>query len=269
MARDLSQDTDRALAESRSLLHDNRAGGRHRRALSQPIGRGSAELKAKHLANKLVQLAVGVVGVLVAAGVVGAIIGGFGFWGVMCTVLAIGAVIAVVGRRKIKVPRRSDLNTGDVRHMVARTELWLEHQRPALPPPAVTLVDRIGLQLDSLGMQLEHVEPLHPAAVETRKLVGETLPGMIDAYRKIPAHLRKEERAGGTPDDQLVESLGKISKEIDSVTRQLADGALDDLAIRTRYLDYRYGAEGTPEALPAPDPLEQLGRLPDRDRQEH
>ena len=53
------------------------------------------------------------------------------------------------------------------------------------------------------------------------------------------------------------------------MTRQLADGALDDLAIRTRYLDYRYGAEGTPEALPAPDPLEQLGRLPDRDRQEH
>ena len=95
MARDLSQDTDRALAESRSLLHDNRAGGRHRRALSQPIGRGSAELKAKHLANKLVQLAVGVVGVLVAAGVVGAIIGGIGFWGVMCTVLAIGAVIGV------------------------------------------------------------------------------------------------------------------------------------------------------------------------------
>jgi hypothetical protein len=36
--------------------------------------------------------------------------------------------------------------------------------------------------------------------------------------------------------------LGKISKEIDSVTRQLASGPLDDLAIRTRYLDYRYGA---------------------------
>ena len=95
---------------------------------------------------------------------------------------------------------------------------------------------------------------------------------MIDAYRKIPAHLRKEQRAGGTPDDQLVESLGKISQEIDHVTRQLADGALDDLAIRTRYLDYRYGAAGEPEALPqalpAPDPLAQLNRLPDRDRQE-
>jgi hypothetical protein len=79
---------------------------------------------------------------------------------------------------------------------------------------------------------------------------------MVDAYRKIPAALRKEARAGATPDQQLVESLGKISAEIDSVTRQLADGALDDLAIRTRYLDYRYGAAGEPAALPEPDRLE-------------
>ena len=48
---------------------------------------------------------------------------------------------------KVKIPRRSDLNTGDVRHMVSRTELWLEHQRPALPPPAVRIVDDIGVQL--------------------------------------------------------------------------------------------------------------------------
>jgi hypothetical protein len=269
MARDLTTNSDRLIEESRSLLRDNQAGGRFRRMRSQPIGRGSAELRAKHFAAKLTQLTVGVVAILVAAGVAGAILNGIGFWGVMCTVLAIAVVFGVVTRRKIKVPKRSDLNTGDVRHMVARTELWLEHHRPALPPPAVTLVDQIGVQLDALGLQLEHIEPLHPAAVETRKLVGETLPGMIDAYRKIPAHLRNEDRAGtGTPDAQLVESLGKISKEIDSVTRQLADGALDDLAIRTRYLDYRYGAEGTPEALPAPDPLAELNRLPDKDKQE-
>ena len=35
--------------------------------------------------------------------------------------------------------------------------------------------------------------------------------------------------------------MSKISKEIDSVTRQLAEGSLDDLAIRHRYLDYKYG----------------------------
>ena len=36
-------------------------------------------------------------------------------------------------------------------------------------------------------------------------------------------------------------SLGKISGEIDSITRQLAEGSLDDLAIKHRYLDYKFG----------------------------
>lgn len=252
MDRDLTRQSERVLEESRAVLRDNRAGGRHRRAVS--IGKGSAELKQKNLMTRIKLIGVSLLGIVLAAMVAGLVLDGIGFTGVMVAFLAVVAATFLFSNfPKVRVPRRSDLNTGDVRHMVARTELWLEHQRPALPPPAVTLVDQIGLQLDALGMQLEHVEPLHPAAVETRKLVGETLPGMIDAYRKIPAHLRREQRAGGTPDDQLVESLGKISQEIDHVTRQLADGALDDLAIRTRYLDYRYGAEGEPASLPAPD----------------
>jgi len=268
MARDLSRDSERALAEGRALLRDNRDGGRHRRAVS--IGKGSAELRTRHIVTKFKRLAAMVGAILAGAIVTGIIVDGIGFIGVMVSAMLIMCAIAVVSGQKLRPPKRADLaRIADARHLVARTELWLEHQRAALPPPAVTLVDRIGVQLDALGLQLEHVEPLHPAAVETRKLVGETLPGMIDAYRKIPAHLRREERAGGTPDGQLVESLGKISKEIDSVTRQLADGALDDLAVKTRYLDYRYGAEGEPEALPAPDPLAALNRLPDRDKQEH
>ena len=75
------------------------------------------------------------------------------------------------------------------------------------------MVDQIGVQLDALGVQLEGVDPAHPSAREVRKLVGEHLPGMVDSYRKIPAHLRKEERAGRTPDEQLVDSLdSKFSK---------------------------------------------------------
>ena len=280
MNRDLSSETDRALEDGRSLLRDNRDGGRHRRVRS--IGRGSAEVRQKNLMTRIKLIGGSLLAIVLCSMVAGLAIGGLGFTGLMVAFLAVVACTFLFSNfPRVRVPRLDDLNTGDVRHMVARTELWLEHQRAALPPPAVTLVDQIGVQLDALGVQLEHVEPLHPAAVETRKLVGETLPGMVEAYRKIPANLRREERAGGSPDQQLVESLGKISTEIDHVTRQLADGALDDLAIRTRYLDYRYGAAGEPEALqaptpaptptqalPAPDPLEQLNRLPERDKQE-
>ena len=185
--------------------------------------------------------------IVLAAMVAGVVLDGIGFTGIMVAFLAVVAATFLFSNYpKVKVPKRSDINKGDVRQMVARTELWLESQRPALPPPAVTLIDQIGTQLDALGLQLETIDQSHPAAQQTRKLVGEHLPEMVDAYRRIPANLRNEKRAGSSPDEQLVESLGKISGEIESVTRQLADGALDDLAIRTRYLDYRYGEAGEP-----------------------
>ena len=231
------------LSAARKSLAVQREGGFHRRAGAQSIGKGSAEIKAKHLSNKLLRIVAATAAILVGATIAGLIIDGIGFAGVMLTGLAI--VLAVFGLGmfpRLKVPKREDLNRGDTRQLVGRTELWLESQRPALPAPAVTLVDQIGLQLDALGVQLQHVDPAHPSTGEIRQLVGETLHEMVDAYRRIPTRLRRETNAGKTPDQQLTESLGKISSEIDSVTRQLASGALDDLAIRTRYLDYKYGA---------------------------
>lgn len=242
---DSTRDSERLLSESRALLRDNQKGGRHRRS----IGKRSSEIKNRHYIRKLIRVLLAIFAILVGSTIAGMIIGGIGFAGVMLTILAIvAAVIAFSVFPKLKVPRRADLTKGDVRTMVGQTELWLEHQRAALPPPAVRIIDDLGVQLDTLGLQLETVDQNNPAAREVRKLVGEHLPGMIDSYRKVPPHLRKEERAGSTPDEQLTEGLKKISEEIDSVTRQLADGALDDLAIKHRYLDYRYGGgETSPE----------------------
>lgn len=247
-----SHDHRQIMQAARSSLAHQRAGGR--RVGGTSIGRGSAELKQKMLLKRIKLIGGSLLAIVVAAMVAGIVLDGIGFTGIMIAFLAVvAATILFSNFPKVKVPRREELNRGDTRQLVARTELWLEHQRPALPPPAVTLVDQIGVQLDALGLQLETIDPAHPAAVETRKLVGEHLPEMIDAYRRIPQQLRKEARAGATPDEQITQSLGKISREIDEVTRQLADGALDDLAIRSRYLDYRYGAGDSPEALPAPE----------------
>jgi hypothetical protein len=232
-----AHDSDRILSEARRSLTDQRAGGRRR-----SIGQRSAELKRRHALSKAARIGVAVFGILVAAMVAGLIIDGIGFTGIMVTALAIMAALYIFGRYpRMKVPELPALNKGDVRQMVGRTELWLEAQRPALPAPAVQIVDRLGVQLDALGLQLEGIDQSEPAVGEVRKLVGEHLPGMIDSYRRIPAHLRREENAGRTPDQQLTEALGKISGEIDQVTRQLASGDLDNLAIQTRFLDYKYG----------------------------
>lgn len=253
MMPDSTRQSDVILRDARHSLATQRGGGYHRRRGMGSIGRGSAELKRRNRMTRLKLIGGSLLGIVLAAMVAGVVIDGIGFTGIMIAFLGIVATVFLFSNfPRVKVPSRRDLNTGNVREMVARTELWLENQRPALPPPAITLVNRIGVQLDALGVQLEHIDPAHPAAAETRKLVGETLPGVIDAYRRIPDHLRREERSGATPDQQLTESLGKISEEIDRVTRQLAEGAIDDLAVRTRYLDYRYGAAGEPESLPPP-----------------
>ena len=252
MAEDLTRQSDRILSESRAVLRDNQNGGRHRSS-GPAIGQGSKALRSKNLKTRLKLILGGIIAVLVASGVLGLALNGIGFTGVMIAFLAIIAVTFIFANYpKVKIPQRADLTrTQDAKQLVARTELWLEGQRPALPPPAVRLVDDLGVQLDALGKQLEHVDPAHPAAAETRKLVGEYLPETIESYRKIPDNLRREERAGSSPDAQLVDSLGKISKEIDHVTRQLAEGSLDDLAIKNRYLDYKYG--GSDASLPPPD----------------
>lgn len=240
---DLTRQSDRLIREARQLRDDNRAGGRHRLAGARSIGRGSAELRRKNLKTRIKLIVGALAAIIVASSIIGVVIDGIGFTGIMVAFLAVVAATFLFSNYpKVKVPRRADLNTGDVRQMVARTELWLEAQRPALPAPAVQIVDGIGVQLDALGLQLEGLDQNHPHAVEVRKLVGETLPGMVDSYQRIPGHLRREKSAGGlAPDEQLTESLGKISTEIDSITRQLAQGSLDDLAIKHRYLDYKYG----------------------------
>jgi len=248
---DTTKDSDRLLNDGQRLLADNRGGGRHRRA---SIGKGSADLKTQHFMRKINRITFSIGAIVIAAMAAGLIIDGIGFLGIMVTFLAVVAAVSVFAVfPRMKVPRRADLTTGDASQMVARTELWLEAQRPALPPPAVTLVDTIGVQLDALGLQLQNVDPEHPAARDIRKLVGEHLPEMVDSYRKVPPQLRGEKRAGATPDEQLAQGLGNISKEINNITRQLADGPLDDLAIKHRYLDYKYGETPGPLAGQTPD----------------
>lgn len=237
---DLTHDSDRLIETGRILRNDNRAGGRHRRSGS--IGKGSAKIKQAHWLRRLRNILIALFGIWVAAGIAGLVIDGLGFAGVMAVLVASVVAIAVLGNYpKLRAPRRADINKGDVQQMVGRTELWLESQRAALPPPSANLVDQIGVQLDGLAFQLDGLDQNHPKAREIRSLVGEQLPEMVDSYRKIPAHLRTEKRAGATPDEQLTDSLSKISGEIDSITRQLAEGSLDDLAIKHRYLDYKFG----------------------------
>ena len=264
---DTTRDSERILREAKTTLAVQREGGTHRPAPRGSIGKGSAAAKRKVWLERLRNLVIAVVTIWIGAGIAGAMFSGIGFWGLMAVIVATCVAVGLFSSfPKIKVPKRAELKLGNPSQMVARTELWLEAQRPALPPPAQALVDQLGVQLDALGLQLKGLGDNEPAMAEVRELVGEYIPETIDNYRKIPAHLRGEQHAGKTADERLTESLTKLSGEVDRVTRRLAEGALDDLAIKSRYLEYRYGgAEALDDMTGMPDtgvPLPDFSAIP-------
>ena len=238
----MQETPEQTYAAAKRSLAVQREGGTHRPG--PPIGKGSAEARSSHIKRKLTRMAIAFAAIWTFAVGFSLAVDAIGQIGLMLTVLACVIALGVFAIfPRMKTPKRIELGKGNPKRMVANTELWLEAQRASLPAPAAALVDKLGVQLDALGLQLEHLDENQPAMDEVRELVGEYIPETIDDYRKIPAHMRSEQYAGKTADERLVESLTKLSGEVDRVTRKLAEGALDDLAVKSRYLEYRYGGD--------------------------
>ncbi len=226
-----SQSDDTLTAAARSL----------RNVRMTPIGSKSQALRRAHFWGKLSKAAVAIGAVLIGAGIVGGIIGGIGFWGVMITALLVATAAFVLMRYpEMPMPTTESLKLTDLGTLAGKTEIWLEAQRSALPPPAVTLMQDIGIRLDQLAPQLQTLDDNDPAAREVRKLVGEHLPELINGYKRIPDSLKHKEHAGKTPAQQLVDGLKTIDREIETMTGQISRGELDKLAVRGRYLEMRY-----------------------------
>lgn len=206
-----------------------------------PIGTKSQALRRAHFWGKLSKAIMAVGAVLIGAGIIGGIIGGIGFWGVMITALLVATAAYVLMRfPQMPMPTTESLKLTDLSTLAGKAEIWLEAQRPALPAPAVTLMQDIGARLDQLAPQLQTLDDNDPAAREVRKLVGEHLPELINGYKRIPESLRNKEHAGKTPAQQLVDGLKTIDREIETMTGQISRGELDKLAVRGRYLEIRY-----------------------------
>lgn len=237
-----AQDSDAILAAARASLNDQRAGGR--RVAGKPIGRRSAAMRrAQTKRNALAAVAV-VLALFVAMKLAEFFLHNIPLLAYAGVVLAgIVALMVLTRSTPVKVPSLEQLRAAPAKTLVADTQVWLEAQRPALPAPALNLVGQIGGQLDQLATQLDRLDESTPAVAQVRQLVGQHLPDLVGAYTAIPPSLRSAKQGEASPDEQLAASLGKISTEIDSVTRQLAEGSIDKLAIQTRFLDYKYGGD--------------------------
>lgn len=209
--------------------------------MGPPIGMKSRALRRAHFYGKVARAAVAVGVVLVGAGIVGAIINGIGFWGVMATgILGAAAAYLLMRYPDMPMPTTESLRQTDLGTLAGKTEIWLEAQRPMLPAPAISIVQDIGVRLDQLAPQLQTMDENDPASREVRKLVGEHLPELINGYKRIPEPLKRKEHGGKTPEQQLIDGLKVIDREIEAMTGQISRGELDKLATRERFLEIRY-----------------------------
>ncbi|MBS0285017.1 MAG: hypothetical protein JSS15_11420 [Proteobacteria bacterium] len=236
----MSDTSDQTIAAARAAYE--RITGAHYDAGYMLRRRRSAG--AKRLGRRLARIAIADAAILIAAVAVGLVmpLGIMGATAVMAILIAATVTLAVWPPDAPVAPER--LRQADIRALPTQTARWLDAQRLALPAPAVSIADRIGVRLDTLGAQLAAIHEETPATAEIRRLVGEQLPEFVRDYQRVPRELRATPRNGKTPDRQLVEGLELIEREIGQMSEELAQGDLDSLATRGRYLEIKYRGDG-------------------------
>lgn len=222
--------SDRILAEAEAVLQRHNT-----RALTRRVRR-----RVSGVVRKVRWMTLAALAIIVAAAVWGFIypLGAGGLLFVFGLLLLTILLIAVLP--SAQVVKREKLAQVELKALPLQTEIWLENQRRALPPPAVRLVDSIGTKLEFLAPQLQGVDQNEPAAQEIRRLLADHLPELVTGYQSIPEPLRRQERNGRVPERQLIEGLQVIDRELGTMTENLAAGNLDKLATHNRFLELKY-----------------------------
>jgi hypothetical protein len=225
--------SDRVLADAEAVLrrHSDRGQSLSARARQRRNAGLMRKIKYAFWAMLAILLASAVAGMVLPLGTTGVMIA----LGVMIAALLLIALAPAESRVKTEALAATDLTA-----LPLKTEIWLENQRKALPAPAVTLIDSIGVKLEILAPQLERLGEQEPAAQEIRRLLADHLPELVTGYQSIPQPLRREERNGRVPEKQLIDGLSVIDAEIGRMSESLASGDLDKLATQNRFLELKY-----------------------------
>ncbi|MEG3123735.1 hypothetical protein [Sphingomonas sp. GB1N7] len=230
-------DVDRQIARSSEYLDRTRE-------RSASLNARRRKRQGTAIMTRLGRIAAADVAILIAALVAGWIVP-LGIGGAMLVMAALIAATLLLAIFPLTPEVKAEtLVQVPLKQLSLKTEQWLETQRPALPAPAQTLVDGIGVRLEGLAPQLQTLDEREPAAAEVRKLVGEQLPELLKGYARVPTALRGVERNGQTPNQQLADGLKVIDDQIAGMSAQLAEGDLNLLATRGRFLEIKYREDG-------------------------
>lgn len=225
--------SDRVLADAEAVLHRHGERGRSLSARARQRRGAALMRKAKWAFWSVLAILIGsmVAGFFIPLGTTGVMVA----LGLIMAALLLIALLPSEPR-----VRTQALAAAPISALPLQTEIWLNNQRKALPAPAATLADSIGVKLETLAPQLERLTDQEPAAQEIRKLLSDHLPELVTGYESIPVPLRRQERNGRVPEQQLVEGLNVIDTELARISETLASGDIDKLAVQNRFLELKY-----------------------------
>jgi hypothetical protein len=158
----------------------------------------------------------------------------------MATVAAGGAAVAGILLFQLIPSRRrgSRFSREELAALPVAAEDWLLDHRQHLPPDAAQSLDSILTSLADLPPHLARLDPNSVLAWEARRLVGEHLGGLIDAWCKLPAVTREQDH---DTRERFVRAVATIAGELVRLIQLLSKEERMGLETRSRYLDSRYG----------------------------
>ncbi|MEP6784880.1 MAG: hypothetical protein ABI898_03970 [Sphingomonadales bacterium] len=206
--------------------------------------RQQVESGARSVGIRLRRVAVTCFAILVVAFVYGAFVSPLGIGGVLGVALMLMLAALFVGMlpttTRVRVPDVKSLPSTPLPQLPSKTKAWLDGQKLALPAPARSLADGIGLRLAALEPQLATLDEREPAAAAVRRLIGDELPELVRGYQSVPQALRKADTDGMMPERQLLDGLSVVDSELKRMSEQLARGDLERLATQGKYLELKY-----------------------------
>ncbi len=210
-----------------------------RSQLRQQIERGARSATIRLRRALMTGLAI-----LMAAFAYGLFVGPLGIAGVIAVglfvMMASLLALSLPTAKTVRVPDLKSLPSTPLPLLPSKTKVWLDSQRLALPAPARTLADEIGMKLAALEPQLATLDEREPAAAAIRRLISDELPELVRGYQAVPVALRKADTDGMMPEKQLFEGLSVVDGELSRMSEQLARGDLERLATQGKYLELKY-----------------------------
>ncbi len=233
-----SRDVDAAIAAADGVMDRARA-----RAAAPAAPR--LRRRARRLQRFMAMVLAGLATLFVATGAWALLIGPIGIIGVAL----VGMIAAMLIVGAAAVSREGEVSAesiaaGTLPEMADRTAQYLGQQRAALPAPAQGLADSIGQRIAALRPQLIALPAHAPEAEDLRRLLGTELPDLVTSYARVPAGMRREERNGRIAENELIDGMRLLDREVDDLARTLAATDMDRLSSQKRYLELRYEGDG-------------------------